>query len=113
MVAAIGSRRARRLFATGEVFGVDEAQVFGLIDEVVEGPEQLAAAKQRIASAMLACAPGAVGASKQLVSHIIGRHLDQALMDHTARLIASRRVSDEGQAGVRAFLEGKPAPWAE
>jgi len=34
-------------------------------------------------------------------------------MEHTARLIAAQRVSDEGQAGVRAFLEGKKAPWAE
>ena len=59
---------------------------------------------------MLACAPGAVGASKQLVGHIIGRHLDQALMDHTARRIAARRVSDEGQAGVRAFLDGRSRP---
>ena len=34
-------------------------------------------------------------------------------MEHTAQLIAARRVSDEGQAGVRAFLDGRKAPWAE
>jgi methylglutaconyl-CoA hydratase len=113
VVAAIGPRRARRLFSSGEVFDADEAQAFGLVDEVVEDAAGLAAAKHRIAAASLACAPGAVGASKALVSHIIGRHLDQALMDYTAKLIAARRVSDEGQAGVRAFLEGRKAPWAE
>lgn len=113
VVAAIGPRRARRLFSTGEVFSAEQALAFGLVDEVVDGAEALAAAKQRIAGQMLACAPGAVEASKQLVAHIIGRHLDQALMDHTARLIAARRVSDEGQAGVRAFLDGKKAPWTE
>jgi methylglutaconyl-CoA hydratase len=113
VVAAIGSRRARRLFSTGEVFSAEQAREFGLVDEVVESADEMAAAKQRIAAGMLACAPGAVGASKQLVSHIIGRHLDQALMEHTAKLIAARRVSDEGQAGVRAFLDGQKAPWAQ
>ena len=113
VVAAIGPRRARRLFATGEVFGADQAREFGLVDEVAEDAAQLRAAKDKIAAGMLACAPGAVDASKQLVAHIIGRHLDQALMEHTAKLIAARRVSDEGQAGVRAFLAGEKAPWAE
>ncbi len=113
VVTAIGPRRARRLFATGEVFDADQALAFGLVDEIVEDQAALAAAKQRITAQMLACAPGAVEASKQLVAHIIGRHIDQALMDHTARLIASRRVSDEGQAGVRAFLDNKKAPWTD
>jgi methylglutaconyl-CoA hydratase len=113
VVSAIGPRRARRLFSTGEVFSAEQALAFGLVDEVVETADELATAKQRIATAMVACAPGAVAASKQLVAHIIGRHLDQALMDHTAKLIAARRVSDEGQAGVRAFLDGKKAPWTE
>ncbi|HEY1427155.1 MAG TPA: enoyl-CoA hydratase-related protein, partial [Caulobacteraceae bacterium] len=113
VVAAIGPRRSRRLFSTGEVFSAEQALAFGLVDEVVDDAAGLAAAKDRVAAAMRACAPGAVDASKQLVTHIIGRHLDQALMEHTARLIASRRVSDEGQAGVRAFLDGAKAPWAE
>jgi hypothetical protein len=34
-------------------------------------------------------------------------------MSHTAHRIAAQRVSPEGQAGVRAFLDGKKAPWAE
>jgi methylglutaconyl-CoA hydratase len=113
VVAAIGPRRARRLFASAEVFDADQAREFGLVDEVAPDAAALAAAKDRIAAQMVACAPGAVGDSKQLVAHIIGRHLDQALMEHTAKLIAARRVGDEGQAGVRAFLDGKKAPWAE
>jgi methylglutaconyl-CoA hydratase len=113
VVSAIGPRRARRLFSTGEVFSAEQALAFGLVDELVESADELAAAKQRIAAGILACAPGAVGASKELISHIIGRHLDQALIEHTAKLIAARRVSDEGQAGVRAFLDGQKAPWAE
>jgi methylglutaconyl-CoA hydratase len=113
VVAAIGPRRARRLFSTGEVFDADQARAFGLVDEVVAGAEQLDAAKARIAAAMLACAPGAVAESKKLVSEVAGREIDHGLMVHTARRIAAQRVGPEGQAGVRAFLEGRKAPWAE
>ena len=62
---------------------------------------------------MLACAPGAVAASKQLVAEVVGRQIDHGLMDHTAKRIAAQRVGDEGQAGVRAFLDGTKPPWAE
>ena len=113
VVAAIGPRKARRLFSSGEVFGADLAREIGLLDEVVPDLAALEAAKDRIRQAMLACAPGAVGESKKLVTHLIGRHIDHALMDHTARLIAAQRVGVEGQAGVRAFLAGAKPPWAD
>ena len=113
VVAAIGPRKARRLFSTGEVFDTALAREIGLLDEVVADVAALDAAKDRIRLAMRACAPGAVGESKKLVTHLIGRHLDNALMDHTARLIAALRVGDEGQAGVRAFLAGEKPPWAD
>lgn len=113
VVAAIGPRRARRLFSTGEVFDTALAREIGLLDEVVADAAALEAAKDRIRQAMRACAPGAVGESKRLVAHIIGRHLDHALMDHTARLIAAQRVGPEGQAGVKAFLAGNKPPWVD
>ena len=113
VVAAVGPRRARRLFATGAVFDADEARQFGLVDEVAADAEALAAAKARIAKAQLACAPGAVAESKNLVDEVAYKPIDHGLMSHTAHRIAAQRVGDEGQAGVRAFLEGKKAPWAE
>jgi len=112
VVAAIGPRRARRLFATGEVFDAEQARGFGLVDEVVADVEALEAAKARIAAAMLACAPGAVEESKRLVGEVAYREVDHGLLTHTAKRIAAQRVGDEGQAGVRAFLDGRKAPWA-
>jgi methylglutaconyl-CoA hydratase len=112
-VAAVVPRRARRLFATGEIFDADQALAFGLVDEVAADAEALAAVKARISKAMLACAPGAVAESKRLVDEVAFRDIDHGLMTHTAKRIAAQRVGDEGQAGVRAFLEGKKAPWAE
>lgn len=113
VVAAVGARRARRLFASGEVFDAERAQALGLIDEVVADGEALEAAKARIMTTQLLCAPGAVAQSKLLVAEVAGRAIDHGLMAHTAKRIAAQRVGEEGQAGVRAFLEGKKAPWAE
>ena len=113
VVAAVGSRRARRLFSSGEVFDAESARLFGLVDEIVDDGAALEAAKARIIGTQRLCAPGAVAESKKLVAEVAGRAIDHGLMVHTAKRIAAQRVGDEGQAGVRAFLDGKQAPWAE
>ena len=112
VIAAIGSRRARGLFALGRQFDAREAENIGLIDRVVEGPEGLAAARDAIVGDIVLCGPGAVGESKRLVDHVAGRHIDHALMTDTAHWIARVRVGPEGQEGVRAFLERRPPTWA-
>ena len=113
VIEAIGPRRARALFATGRIFDAAHAERVGLVDEVVADPAALRAAAQRIAAEMRACAPGAVEGSKRLVADVAGRVIDRDLMELTAHRIAAARVSEEGQAGVRAFLERGKAPWAE
>jgi methylglutaconyl-CoA hydratase len=111
VVAAVGPRRARGLFALGRTFGADDAMRFGLVDLVVEGPEGLAAARDAIANDIMACGPEAVSEAKRLVEHVAHRHIDHGVMTDTAHWIARVRVSPEGQEGVRAFLEGRPPGW--
>jgi methylglutaconyl-CoA hydratase len=111
VVQAIGARRARALFSTGRVFGAEEAQAFGLVDEVVEDGAALHAARQRIGRAMFDCGPTAVGESKRLVEHVAGRKIDHGLLSDTAHWIARVRVSPEGQEGVGAFLERRQPAW--
>jgi methylglutaconyl-CoA hydratase len=113
VVAAIGPRRARALFATGEGFSAAKAREIGLIDEVVGDAAGLEAAKVRIGAAMRACAPGAVAESKRLVDHVAGREIDHGLMEETARRIARARMGPEGREGVAAFLARRPAGWTE
>ncbi len=113
VIAAIGPRRARSLFATGRVFGADFAAEIGLIDEVTPDAAGLAAAREQIVSEIKACAPIAVAESKALVAAVAGRRLDHALMEETARRIARARVGPEGQIGVSAFLERRAPPWVE
>jgi methylglutaconyl-CoA hydratase len=113
VVAAIGARRARSLFATGRVFDVGYAREIGLIDEVVADGAALLEARDRIAAEIRACAPGAVAQSKRLVAHVAGREIDHGLMEDTARRIARARVGPEGQEGVRAFLERRAPTWTQ
>lgn len=113
VIEAIGPRKARALFATGRRFDAHEAHRFGLVDEVVADATALHAAAHRIAAEMVACAPGAVEASKRLVDDVAGRVIDRDLMEMTAHRIARIRVGDEGQEGVRAFLERRRPAWTQ
>jgi methylglutaconyl-CoA hydratase len=98
----IGDGPARRYFLTGERFGAEEARRIGLVHEVTA---DLDAACTGVLDSLLAGGPEAVRAAKRLV-------LDAPLeARETARRIAERRVSPEGQAGVTAFLERRPPPW--
>jgi methylglutaconyl-CoA hydratase len=111
VVAAVGPRQARGLFATGRLFDAAYAEKIGLVTEVVADAVELDAARDRIAADMMACAPGAVAESKRLVDDVAYQPIED-VMDETAKRIARIRISDEGQEGVRAFLEKRKPSWA-
>jgi methylglutaconyl-CoA hydratase len=100
VLARIGSA-ARRYFLTGERFGADTALRIGLISEVADDPETRTGA---VVEALLAGGPEAVREAKLLVCK-------RPTGSDTARIAAARRTSDEGQEGLRAFLEKRDAPW--
>ena len=111
VVAAIGPRRARGLFASARVFDAERALAIGLVDEVVADAAGLLEAREAIARDALPCAPDAVRASKHLVDHVAAHALDHGLIEYTAREIARARVGAEGQEGVRAFIERRRPAW--
>jgi methylglutaconyl-CoA hydratase len=103
-IARIGSGVARRLFVTGERFGAGTALRIGLVHEVVPAA-QLDTAVDRIVSEILSAGPEAARQAKKLV-------LDAPLDGlETARRIAERRASEEGQEGLQAFLERRRPGW--
>jgi methylglutaconyl-CoA hydratase len=112
VVHAIGPKAARGLFATARLFDAAYAEKIGLVTEVVADSVALDAARDRIAREILVCAPGAVAESKKLVDAVYGERIDHGLMEETARLIARARASEEGQEGVRAFLDKTKPTWA-
>jgi len=79
---------------------------------VVEDAAALAAARDRIVGQLLACAPGAIAASKDLIRAVGGKIVDETMMKETAARIARQRTSDDGQEGLAAFIERRAPRWA-
>ncbi|MBU1385693.1 MAG: enoyl-CoA hydratase/isomerase family protein [Alphaproteobacteria bacterium] len=112
VVEAIGARRARQLFLTANIFDADYAAHAGLIDMVL--PEgSVEEFISMLTDSLTANAPGAMGDAKRLVNDVAGQKIDHGLMEDTAKRIARARASEEGQEGVRAFLDKRKPRWAE
>jgi methylglutaconyl-CoA hydratase len=110
VVAAIGARQARRWFATAEMFDAATALRMGLLHQVVPADE-LDAAVERQLELLLKAGPLAAAGAKSLVAHM-ARETDPQRQDQSnAALIASLRVSPEGQEGLAAFLEKRAPGW--
>ncbi len=107
----VSQTHARRYFLTGELFDGREAGRIGLAQKVVPR-EHIEDEVQGIVDGFLLSGPAAVRQSKKLIDAVSGRNLDEAV-DLTAPWIASLRVSEEGQAGMTAFLNKEKAPWVE
>jgi methylglutaconyl-CoA hydratase len=103
-LARIGPGWARRYFLTGERFDAATALRIGLVHEV---SADLDAALDTVLGELLSAGPRAARAAKRLVL--------EAPLDgpETARRIAERRTSDEGQEGLRAFLERRRPSWRD
>jgi methylglutaconyl-CoA hydratase len=101
VVSKIGEH-ARRYFVTGERFDAQVALRIGLVSEVAV---DAGTACEMILEDILQSGPIAVREAKRLV-----RGRPQGI--DTAHIAAARRTSDEGQDGLRAFLERRPPGWA-
>lgn len=111
VIAAIGSRAARRYFMTAEILSAGEAHRLGLVHEVVVDDLELAAAADRLTTQLLKNGPGAMTAAKKLIENVSGRRVDDELFAETAGLMADRRASAECREGLSAFLEKRSPGW--
>lgn len=112
VVRRMGEAQARRYFLSAERFDAARAQQIGLVHELCDAA-QLDATVERLLEPLLKGGPRALSKSKSLVFHAAGHDEEQqfAMDQHTARLIARLRVSDEGQEGMRAFLQKRTPHW--
>ncbi len=94
---------ARRYFLTGERFDAATALRIGLVHEVAT---DLDAAVERVVAELLTSGPQATREAKRLI-----RMRPQG--EETAQLAARLRASEEGQDGLRAFLERRKASWID
>jgi methylglutaconyl-CoA hydratase len=111
VIARIGETHARALFPGGRRFDATRALRIGLVHELAEGEAGLDAAVATAVADLLAAGPTAARAAKAIVREVRGLPHESTRW-HTSRRIAAQRVSAEGQEGLRAFLERRPASWA-
>lgn len=109
-LAKIGRSAARELFLTGARFSAARAKEVGLIHAVAADEAELDRIIAKYVNDLLTSGPEAVAAAKRLIADLAGRDRASAT-NVTVETIAERRVSPEGQAGMRAFLDKRPPPW--
>ncbi|MBS4152171.1 gamma-carboxygeranoyl-CoA hydratase [Pseudomonadota bacterium DY0742] len=112
VVQAIGPRAARRYALSAERFDGLRARELGLLAETYPAAELDAAVEQWIANLQLN-SPQAMKATKDLLKEVGSGELSPTLRGYTESAIARLRVSQEGQEGLRAFLEKRSPAWQE
>jgi len=102
-------RAASRYYLTGETFDSAEAARIGLITEAADDP---GAALKQLLDAVRLGSPQGLAESKRLANADVVASFER---DAEERVTQSARLfgSEEAQQGMRAFLERRPAPWAQ
>jgi methylglutaconyl-CoA hydratase len=112
VLTALGPRNARQLMLRAEPFGTEEALKIGLVQEVVPAT-QLDDAIQEVIGQFRAGAPGALADIKRMLHTLTHMHpTREGRRAMILNLAADRRASDEGQEGLRAFLDKRKPAWA-
>jgi methylglutaconyl-CoA hydratase len=110
VIAAMGQRAARRYFITAEIIAAETAAQLGLLSDVVD-QQELDASVTAMIEILLANGPQAVRDGKRLVLDYADQEITTELVEDSCARIAAIRVSEEGQQGLKAFLEKRAAPW--
>ncbi len=67
---------------------------------------------QAVVDALLAGGPLAQAAATELIRAVANRPVDDAVVEDTARRIATLRATPEAREGLSAFLDKRPPAWS-
>jgi len=112
VVHAMGARAARRYALSGERFDAFTAMKHGLLAELYPANELDAAVSQWVHTFMLN-GPNAMRATKALLQEIDSHLPSTDVRAQTENTIATLRISEEGQVGLRTFFDKTTPPWQE
>jgi len=108
LIRHVGERAARYLLLTGELIDAEEAARVGLINQVV-GATGLLDDALTWAKACAEGGPQALGTTKALLNRFSPHALS---VEEAAKSSAAPRLGDECRAGLAAFFDKRPVPWA-
>ncbi len=109
LIANIGEKRARDLLLTGRIFGAEEAQRLGLVNEIVV-PERLMARALELAAQLLENSPASLQATKKLLSSYTREQLDRQVRQAVQGNAGIRQTADFKE-GITSFLEKRKPHW--
>jgi len=98
----IGQARAKKLYLSGIPISGEDAHQWGLVDEVVNSPEDLQHRVAAFCKAFQRASPAAVALAKRA-----SRDFDEL------SAFSECFSTTQGQEGMAAFLEKRPASWME
>lgn len=105
------TQNLKKLMFSGQRIWSSEAQVIGLIDFMAADGKRFEAVDQLIGE-LQQVSPAAVKACKQLVLKVDSGEVTTENSEYTAAVLADLVHSEEGQEGLRAFLEKRKPDWA-
>lgn len=109
VVRQMGEKRARDLLLSGRIFSASEAQVMGIVNELLESEKLLPRARE-LAQSLAEMSPTALSHTKRLLVKFSECDLDR---ETELAIEASARVrkTADFQEGLAAFLEKRKPRW--
>ncbi len=109
LVERLGYSQAKRLAVTGGRLDANAALAIGLV-HTVAATGDLERAVEKVSADILACAPGALGATKALMAQ--ARLQDpQHLVQAAAKAFSRAALGPEGLEGMSAFIQKRKPNW--
>lgn len=106
----VSIQNMKKLMFSGDRFWATEAQLIGLIDFLADDGK-LEKVVSGLIEGLKASSPNALKACKQLLLQTDAGTLNVESSELTAAVLADLVHSDEGQEGLRAFLEKRKPDW--
>ncbi|MBC7916861.1 MAG: enoyl-CoA hydratase/isomerase family protein [Rhodoferax sp.] len=110
LVERLGYSQAKRLAVTGGRLDAAAALHLGLVHEVT-GTATVQPVLDRVLADILACAPGALAATKALMARA-RLEAPQSLVQYAAAIFSRAAMGPEGLEGMTAFIQKRKPRWA-
>lgn len=110
VIKRVGEYGARELMLTGRRISGKEAETFRLVNRSVPSAE-VDAAIDDVINQLRSSGPAAMSHCKTLIDKVSNTLTMKEAIEFTAGMIAEIRASEEGQEGMRAFLEKRKPNW--